>query len=155
MDTWLLMRNIENNGEKTRTFYIYKSVRGMAHSNQVREFVMTKKGLGLGWTLLRWPRKGKLTGTGARGAGSELNAPKPLSRQRVNALKLRQLERKRKAITAQVVALEAELRAEEDELNTSAADERVMEAGKVADRRKMIQLRGGAANGKSLTTRNG
>ena len=46
MDTWLLLRNIEYNGERNRTLVVLKS-RGMDHSNQVREFIMTKKGIDL------------------------------------------------------------------------------------------------------------
>lgn len=46
MDTWLVLRNLEMNGERTRTLDVVKS-RGMAHSNQVREFVLTGEGLKL------------------------------------------------------------------------------------------------------------
>jgi circadian clock protein KaiC len=46
MDTWLVLRNIEMNGERTRTLSVLKS-RGMPHSNQVREFVLTSRGLKL------------------------------------------------------------------------------------------------------------
>jgi circadian clock protein KaiC len=46
MDTWLVLRNVEMNGERTRTLDVVKS-RGMAHSNQVREFVLTREGLKL------------------------------------------------------------------------------------------------------------
>lgn len=46
MDTWLVLRNLEVNGERTRTLDVVKS-RGMAHSNQVREFVLTSEGLKL------------------------------------------------------------------------------------------------------------
>jgi circadian clock protein KaiC len=44
MDTWLLLRNVETNGERIRTLDVLKS-RGMPHSNQVREFVLTGRGL--------------------------------------------------------------------------------------------------------------
>jgi circadian clock protein KaiC len=44
MDTWLVLRNVEMNGERTRTLDVIKS-RGMPHSNQVREFVLTGRGL--------------------------------------------------------------------------------------------------------------
>ena len=44
MDTWLMLRNLERNGERTRTLAVLKS-RGMSHSNQVREFVLTDRGL--------------------------------------------------------------------------------------------------------------
>jgi circadian clock protein KaiC len=44
MDSWLLVRDIEMNGERNRALYIMKS-RGMGHSKEVREFVITSKGL--------------------------------------------------------------------------------------------------------------
>jgi circadian clock protein KaiC len=44
MDTWLVLRNLETNGERTRTLDVLKS-RGMSHSNQVREFLLTSRGL--------------------------------------------------------------------------------------------------------------
>lgn len=43
IDTWILLRDIELNGERNRGLYILKS-RGMAHSNQVREFILTSHG---------------------------------------------------------------------------------------------------------------
>ena len=46
MDAWLLLRDIESDGERNRSVYIRKS-RGMAHSNQLREFVLTDRGLDL------------------------------------------------------------------------------------------------------------
>jgi circadian clock protein KaiC len=46
MDTWLLVRNIETNGERNRLLFVRKS-RGSAHSNQVREFVVNDTGLEL------------------------------------------------------------------------------------------------------------
>jgi circadian clock protein KaiC len=46
MDTWLLQKNIEVGGERNRALYVLKS-RGMEHSNQIREFVLTDDGLRL------------------------------------------------------------------------------------------------------------
>ena len=46
MDTWLMLANIEANGERTRTIQVLKS-RGMPHSNQVREFVVSRRGIEL------------------------------------------------------------------------------------------------------------
>src|SRR5688572_20496012 len=46
VDTWLLVRDIELGGERNRALYVLKS-RGMAHSNQVREFLITAKGVKL------------------------------------------------------------------------------------------------------------
>src|SRR6266853_6014507 len=45
-DTWILLRDIESDGERNRVLYVLKS-RGMAHSNQLREFLMTKNGVEL------------------------------------------------------------------------------------------------------------
>ncbi len=46
MDAWILLRNIESNGERNRGLYVLKA-RGMAHSNQIREFVLTPRGVQL------------------------------------------------------------------------------------------------------------
>jgi circadian clock protein KaiC len=44
MDTWIVLRNLEVNGERIRALNVLKS-RGMSHSNQVREFMLTNKGI--------------------------------------------------------------------------------------------------------------
>jgi circadian clock protein KaiC len=46
MDTWILLRDAENNGERKRWILVLKS-RGMAHSNRIREFVITERGIRL------------------------------------------------------------------------------------------------------------
>jgi circadian clock protein KaiC len=46
MDAWLILKNVEGNGERNRAFSIIK-VRGMAHSNQLREFILSDKGIQL------------------------------------------------------------------------------------------------------------
>jgi circadian clock protein KaiC len=46
MDVWMLLGNLEANGERNRAIQIVKA-RGMAHSNQVREFVMSDRGISL------------------------------------------------------------------------------------------------------------
>jgi len=46
IDSWLLLRDIEIGGERNRGLYILKS-RGMAHSNQIREFLLTDHGVDL------------------------------------------------------------------------------------------------------------
>jgi len=46
MDTWLLLRNNETDGQRKRTMFVLKS-RGMDHSNKVHEFVMSGKGFTL------------------------------------------------------------------------------------------------------------
>jgi circadian clock protein KaiC len=46
IDTWMLLRDIESGGERNRALYVLKS-RGMKHSNQIREFVITSEGIQL------------------------------------------------------------------------------------------------------------
>ena len=46
IDTWLLVRDIELGGERNRGMYVLKS-RGMAHSNRVREFLLSARGVEL------------------------------------------------------------------------------------------------------------
>jgi len=55
IDTWLLVRDVELHGERTRGLYLLKS-RGMAHSNRVREFLLTVRGVQLiDWSTSRPP----------------------------------------------------------------------------------------------------
>jgi circadian clock protein KaiC len=46
VDTWLVLRQMERNGGRHREIYVVKS-RGMAHSSEVRDFVITRKGIKL------------------------------------------------------------------------------------------------------------
>jgi circadian clock protein KaiC len=46
MDTWILLSTVQSGSERNRVLYVLKS-RGMAHSNQVREFVLTNRGIEL------------------------------------------------------------------------------------------------------------
>ena len=46
MDAWIILRNLESGGERNRALYLLKA-RGLAHSNQVREFVISNRGLDL------------------------------------------------------------------------------------------------------------
>lgn len=62
-DTWIVLRELEQNGQRDRGLYVVKS-RGMAHSNQIREFLLTRDGvklvppaLGAGGTLPGAPTK--------------------------------------------------------------------------------------------------
>jgi circadian clock protein KaiC len=104
MDTWLLLRNTEYNGERNRTLFVLKS-RGMHHSNQVREFVLTSKGIALIDVYLGSDRV--LTGT-ARMVQSQKEAAAAELRERIHQLRQAELAGRRKALEAQIAALEAE-----------------------------------------------
>lgn len=113
VDTWLLLRDIELGGERNRAIYVLKS-RGMAHSNQVREFLITSRGVSLQPVYLG--PSGVLTGSArlsqeARESAEQQAADEEVTRQRLA------LEHRRKAVEAQIEALRAGFAADEEELS--------------------------------------
>ncbi|MBK8815961.1 MAG: circadian clock protein KaiC [Methylococcaceae bacterium] len=144
MDTWLLLRNVEFNGERNRTIYVLKS-RGMPHSNQVREFVLSDKGIDLVDVYLGTDRM--LTGTARVAQEVQERAAAELHCQD-HERKLRQLASKQKAIEAQIAALQAEAEAEAAEVNFAIAQETLQELASQQNSKAMAQLRGGLTNNK-------
>ena len=111
IDTWLLLRDIELNGERNRGMYVLKS-RGMANSNQIREFILTDHGVELREVYIG--ASGVLTGS-ARVAQEALENAEVLTRKHDIERKKRELERKRKALEAQIASLHADFESEESE----------------------------------------
>jgi circadian clock protein KaiC len=111
IDTWLLLRDIELNGERNRGMYVLKS-RGMANSNQIREFILTDHGVELLEVYIG--TSGVLTGS-ARVAQEALENAQVLTRKLDIERKKRELERKRKALVAQIASLHADFELEESE----------------------------------------
>lgn len=147
MDTWLLLRNVEFNGERNRLLYVLKS-RGMAHSNQVREFLMSDAGIDLRDVYLGVERV--LTGTARVAQETQERAAAGL-RWEDHARKLRQLAAKRKALEAQIAALQAEGEAEEAEVKFTIAQETLQTRTTQQNFDAMAQLRGGVKSGRSRT----
>lgn len=112
MDTWLLLRDIELGGERNRGLYILKS-RGMAHSNQIREFVLTDDGIDIRDVYVG--PEGVLTGS-MRLAQEARERAKKLDWQLEISAKEREIKRKRAALEAQIAVLRAEFEGEEAEL---------------------------------------
>lgn len=147
MDTWLLLRNVEFNGERNRLIYVLKS-RGMAHSNQVREFVLSDAGIDLRDVYVGEDRV--LTGTARVAQESQERAAAGL-RKEDHARKLRQLAAKRKALEAQIVALQAEGEVEEAEVTFVIAQETLQTSATQQNADAMSDLRGGVKSGPSRT----
>jgi len=145
MDTWLLLRNVEFNGELNRTLFVLKS-RGMAHSNQVREFVMSNKGINLVDVYLGTDRV--LSGT-ARVAQEAMEQAQNELGQQDHERKLRQLASKQATIAAQIAALQAEAEAEAEELNFAILQAQVLATATQQGTETLNQLRGGKASGPS------
>ncbi len=139
MDTWLLLRNVEYNGERNRTLFVLKS-RGMKHSNQIREFVMTNKGIELVDVYLGSDRV--LTGTARAAQEQKENVERELRRQD-HERRLRKLRNRQKAIQAQISALNSQFEAEADEVNfLIAADQLENEDTERAGRTMAMHRRG-------------
>jgi len=111
IDTWLLLRDIELSGERNRGMYVLKS-RGMANSNQIREFILTDHGVILREAYIG--ASGVLTGS-ARVAQEALENAEVLAHKLDIERKKRELKRKRKAIEAQIATLHADFKSEESE----------------------------------------
>lgn len=111
IDTWLLLRDIEIGGERNRGLYILKS-RGMAHSNQIREFILTNHGIEL-LDVYVGP-EGVLTGSARLSQEAKNNEEQLMRRQEIER-KQSGLELKRAAAKAQIVVLQSEFKEEESE----------------------------------------
>ncbi|MBB6235522.1 circadian clock protein KaiC [Pedobacter sp. AK013] len=119
VDAWLLIKDIESNGERNRGLYIIKS-RGMKHSNQIREFVITDQGLNL---MDVYPTEhGVLTGS-AREARMLLEQTGEIIHAQAISRKDRELERKRKILESKIESLRSEYESAEEELNKVYVEE--------------------------------
>jgi circadian clock protein KaiC len=112
MDTWIVLRNLEMNGERTRLLNIWKS-RGMAHDSKVREFLLTDRGVELVDVYVG--PSGILTGT-ARVAQQEKNDVDQILRKKNMDRKGRQAKQKRAVLEAQIATLRAEIEATDIEM---------------------------------------
>lgn len=109
IDSWILLRDIESNGERNRGLYVLKS-RGMAHSNQVREFLITNKGVQL--IDVYSGSSGVLTG-GARLSMLAQEKAVEIKLQEEVELRHFDLENKRNVLDAKIAAMRAEFAAQE------------------------------------------
>jgi circadian clock protein KaiC len=143
MDTWLLVKMLESNGERNRGIYVLKS-RGMAHSNQIREFQLTDNGIQL--LNVYQGENGVLTGT-ARIAQETKERAVTLARRQEVERKKRELERKRQELEMQINALRADFVVEEEEMLKIIAQEQTAETVRLGDEELMKQRRGGDVGG--------
>ncbi len=112
MDTWMEVRVIESNGERNRILFLLKS-RGMEHSNQVREFRLTREGVELVDVYLG---QGQVLTGAARAIQEAQEKAATWIRQQELERKRREIERKQTIIHSQIAALQAQLETETEEL---------------------------------------
>jgi circadian clock protein KaiC len=116
MDAWLLLQDFEGNGERNRVLYVLKA-RGMKHSNQIREFLISDHGIDVVDAYIG--ASGVLTGS-ARVAQGDLEKAAMLASQQEAAQLKREVERKRKALDRQITDLRADYETEALELRRIA-----------------------------------
>jgi circadian clock protein KaiC len=137
VDTWLVLRDLETNGERNRGLHVIKS-RGMNHSNQVREFVLSDSGIQL--TDVYIGPSGMLTGSArvaqeARERAAHVTLNEEAERQQLA------LECKRAALEGQIAALRAEFSAEEATVTRIVSQDRLREVSVALDKAAMGRSR--------------
>jgi circadian clock protein KaiC len=137
MDTWLLLLSVESSGERNRVFHLLKS-RGMAHSNQMREFIITDKGIDLVDVYLG--PDGVFTGAARLQQEAQEKAAVLIAQEELEHRR-RVLERKRQIMEAQVSALQAEISLEEDELKALMATSKLQQEIATEERERLALAR--------------
>jgi circadian clock protein KaiC len=145
VDTWLLVKGFELNGERNRGLYVLKS-RGMSHSNQVREFLITEHGIELQDVYVG--ASGVLTGS-ARAAQEVIDRRVALEREQALEQKRRLLERRRALHREQLAKLQAEFDAEAFEIERSIAHMQAADKQLDDDRANMAVRRRADAESRS------
>jgi circadian clock protein KaiC len=146
IDTWLQVRDIEIAAERTRGLYLVKS-RGMGHSNQVREFMITSRGINV--LPVAVGAGGVLTGAARLNQESQQRADTAARAQEAER-RQRQFERKRRAMEAQIEAMRMQLAADEEESRTISEELREREQRTAQDRanQSLSRNRSRSTNGK-------
>jgi len=137
IDTWILLRDLENNGERNRGIYILKS-RGMNHSNQVREFLLSDHGVEICDVYVG---SGGVATGGAR--LNMLAQEKALGLKLQEEMELRQfdLENKRNVLDSKIAAMRAEFAAQEAGNLKMIAQEKTRQSQLSVDRTAMGKVR--------------
>ncbi len=120
MDTWLLLRMVESANERNRILYVLKS-RGMGHSNQMREFILSDEGIRL---LDVYTGAGTVYTGSARLVQESKDAAQALADQQSAGRRKRELEQEAMSLEAQVRSLKARLDGMHDDLKAGAAQEK-------------------------------
>jgi len=137
MDSWLLLQDFEGNGERNRLLYVLKA-RGMAHSNQVREFLISDRGIDLVDAYIG--PGGVLTGA-SRVAQAAHEKAEALADQQEAARRRRELGRKRATLDQRIAALRSQYETEEAELRRVDAQAGTRTRVLRAERTELARLR--------------
>ena len=139
VDSWLLVRDIEYNGERNRGLYVMKA-RGMKHSNQVREFVISDEGLNLIDVYLG--PEGVLTGSARKQQILLEQTGQAIHTQSIGR-KDREIARKRKVLESKIASLNSEYESVEEELNKVYLEEELKKQILEKNREEITKIRRG------------
>jgi len=142
IDTWLLLRDIELKGERNRGIYILKS-RGMKHSNQIQEFLLTDQGIDL---IDIYTGSGEALTGSARAAQDANERASELARQSEANLRRHKQEHRKKALEAKIMALRAEFDEESEELQMREEEELKRRSILTEEASRMTHLRKGKSS---------
>lgn len=137
IDTWIYLRDIESGGERNRGLYVLKA-RGTAHSNQIREFLITRNGIELRPAYIG--PEGVLTGS-ARLTQESKDRAASVAREQEAQRQKRELERRRKALEIQMESLRSELELAAHEERIIHGEETARQGELVADQDAMARSR--------------
>lgn len=151
IDTWLLLRDIELNGERNRGLYILKS-RGVAHSNQIREFLLTENGVQL--TEVYLGPEGVLTGS-ARLSQEAKEKATSVQRSMDIESKRGELARRQQALEAQIAVLQLQFQTDKEEMERDIASEQAYLEILEQSRHEMARSRKADSNGLQTPTKKG
>ena len=151
IDTWLLLRDIELNGERNRGLYILKS-RGMAHSNQIREFLLTDRGVQL--TEVYLGPEGVLTGS-ARLAQEAKEKATAVQRSLEIERKRGELARRHQALEAQIAVLQSQFQTDKEEMDRDITREQAYLEKLEQGRHEMARSRKADSNGLLVSPKRG
>jgi circadian clock protein KaiC len=137
MDAWLLLQDFEGNGERNRVLYVLKA-RGMAHSNQVREFLISNKGIDLVDAYIG--PSGVLTGA-SRVAQAAREKEEALASRNAAERRKSELERKRILLDQEIAALRSEYDTAESEMRRIDEQTRTRTHILTAERAELARMR--------------
>ncbi|SEW36908.1 circadian clock protein KaiC [Chitinophaga sp. YR573] len=137
VDAWIMVRDIENNGERNRGLYIMKS-RGMKHSNQVREFIITDHGIDLVPVYLG--PDGVLTGSAREAQQLDEVTGVELKTHELGR-KDREIARKRLVLEAKIASLKEEFESVQESLNKSYLEDDLKKEIMNRNRKQLTQER--------------
>jgi len=151
IDTWLLLQDLELNGERNRGLYILKS-RGMAHSNQIREFLLTEKGIQL--TEVYLGPEGVLTGSARLSQEAKEQATAEERRRAVEG-KRETLARRQQALEAQIAVLQLQFQTDKEEMERDIASEQAYVEKLDQSRNEMARSRKADSKGLPVSPKKG